>query len=575
MSERERTARSLGSGMSDDEFSYALKAAGAKFMAGRYDETLQDSLALYAAVHGEPARLARVALLAAKTCWNAKYAEQGVHWSGLAIDAAALANNEALDAEAWALKGACHALAAQAALAVQCLDRAIRRLSPRVAMEVQRTVFTAVGLSYQYLGLFVPALGPLRRAYDIARGQTSDEGMLRCGVNLAFALVEAIEISSEDSGSERDALVKEAADLVGAMDQRMPANPSDQIFYATRDATARLLIACGDAIGARSRLQACLDRGSERRPHHLVSWLIDLAHAEKQLNLNAEASEHAAKARELLSEVSCPEPTAVEMRRLARLVVIEGNAEDTMTWMRRSHARIVRNEHAMLEARAAEFNVLESSQSMMLELVDLRRQREGLHEQFRALEQMSKTDALTGMLNRRALDTEYLALRGPGMHVALFDLDHFKLINDRHGHAVGDAVLREVSRLISETLRAADRAARYGGDEIAALLLDASDEGAFDAIERLRRRIEQHDWTRIRDGMMVTLSAGVTRVVETESLDLAIARADAALYRAKKEGRNRAVRVTSDEARRPASHTDAAPTPESTRTETSAHFDRG
>lgn len=534
----------------DVDFTAELRSVGATFMSGRYDDALSQARLLYATVHSRPTQLAQVAILATKTCWNAKRASEGIEWAGRAIDAANLAADETLAAESWALKGACHALAEEAALSVQCLDRAVRTLTPTMPLEIQRTALTAVGLSYQYLSLFAPALPPLRRAFEIDREKISGEGMLRGGVNLAFALVEALEIEIEVASETRAALVQESLQLVEAMDRFMHPAPSDQLFYATRDATARLMLSAGEPANARARLKACLDRGTETRPANVLSWLIDLAYCEWLLNNATSAALHATQARELMRTFDATPRSTAELRRRARLAVVEGSAAETHDWMRRLHARVVKHEHAMLEARAAEFNVVESAKSMRLELDDLRRQREGLHAQFRALEQMSRTDALTGMLNRRALESEFVALRERGLHLALFDLDHFKQINDRFGHAVGDDVLREVGQLFAEALRGIDRAARYGGEEVAILVVGSSDRGALDAIERLRQRIERHNWTHINEGLKVTVSGGLTRVLDGESFESAISRADAALYQAKSGGRNTIVTVTSIDARR-------------------------
>lgn len=520
-------------------FAAALQQAGALFMAGRYEAALESASVLYADVHGDPPRQVQVALLASKVCWNAKWPEEGIHWAGQAIDNAALIGDAASDAEGWALKGACHALAEQAELAVQCLDRAIGLLSPEIRIEIQRTVLTAVGLSYQYLGLSAPALGPMRRAYEIAASTGVEQSLLRCGVNLAYAIVEAMDMVADGPEAERDALCREAMALVEVIDRRLPDQPSDQTFYATRDATARVLLACGDLSGARGRLQACLDRGTERRPVHLLSWYIDLAYADLMLGNRDAAGDGAHRARVLIDAENMVPRNAIELRRMARLAVVEGDAVQAMDWMRRFHARVVRNEHAMLEARVAEFNAAETAQTLQLEVADLRQQREGLAVQFQALQQMARTDALTGLLNRRGLESEFNVLRARGLHLLMIDLDHFKRINDQFGHAVGDAVLRQFGQLMTENFRGLDRAARYGGEELAALLVAAGEEGARQAIDRLRLRVAEFGWTGIHPELAVTFSGGIVAVAPQESFEEAIARADAALYRAKSAGRDR------------------------------------
>ncbi len=166
------------------------------------------------------------------------------------------------------------------------------------------------------------------------------------------------------------------------------------------------------------------------------------------------------------------------------------------------------------------------------------RLREGRQE----LEQLSITDQLTGLYNRRhlehALATECERARRHGHPVSLLllDIDHFKRYNDTHGHLAGDAVLRQVGQLLRETVRAGDCAARYGGEEFIVILPNTGVDGAVDLAERLRDRLRSENF----DGGTVTASVGVTQSPSKgftpESL---VAAADEALYRAKREGRDR------------------------------------
>ena len=166
------------------------------------------------------------------------------------------------------------------------------------------------------------------------------------------------------------------------------------------------------------------------------------------------------------------------------------------------------------------------------------RLREGRQE----LEELSITDQLTGLYNRRhlehALATECERARRHGHPVSLLllDIDHFKRYNDTHGHLAGDAVLRQVGQLLRETVRAGDCAARYGGEEFVVILPNTGVDGAVDLAERLRDRLRSEDF----DGGAVTASVGVTQSPSKgftpESL---VAAADEALYRAKREGRDR------------------------------------
>jgi len=154
-------------------------------------------------------------------------------------------------------------------------------------------------------------------------------------------------------------------------------------------------------------------------------------------------------------------------------------------------------------------------------------------------------DKLTGLENRKA--GEQSAIReikrarryGRPLSFVLFDVDHFKKVNDTHGHLAGDTVLREVSRYMMELPRGGDTAVRWGGEEFLLILTDVGLDGARVFAERVRRAIEE---LRIGDIGPVTISAGVSELdVGEEDPAHAIARADGCLYEAKSKGRNRVV----------------------------------
>lgn len=171
---------------------------------------------------------------------------------------------------------------------------------------------------------------------------------------------------------------------------------------------------------------------------------------------------------------------------------------------------------------------------------------ERLAVQAEAFERQAREDALTGLANRRAFD-EALARdfarsqrsRHP-MCLVVLDIDHFKEVNDRHSHSVGDVVLVEVARLIASACRDSDMPARTGGEEFALLLNDTRLDEAAQVCARLRGLFHDHpDWAGVA-GLKVTFSAGL---VELDAADrtpmLLYQRADRALYRAKSEGRDR------------------------------------
>lgn len=163
-----------------------------------------------------------------------------------------------------------------------------------------------------------------------------------------------------------------------------------------------------------------------------------------------------------------------------------------------------------------------------------------------ALERLAHTDALTETLSRgaflsraqRALDRSSRNEAPAG--VVVFDLDHFKEVNDRWGHPAGDAVLRGVATAVRDALRPADLFGRIGGEEFAVMLADTPATGVRVVAERLRRKIEQCEVRSGRRTMRVTASVGLA-VTPTDgaTLEALLARADEALYAAKAAGRNR------------------------------------
>jgi diguanylate cyclase (GGDEF)-like protein len=123
--------------------------------------------------------------------------------------------------------------------------------------------------------------------------------------------------------------------------------------------------------------------------------------------------------------------------------------------------------------------------------------------------------------------------------VAALDVDHFKRINDTHGHAVGDAVLQQLAQLLRHRLRSADLLARTGGEEFLAVLVGSTPQQAAEICERLRLAVAEHDWAAITPGLAVRISVGIAGGTPPLAADTLLNRADHALYAAKRGGRNR------------------------------------
>ncbi|WP_298259787.1 GGDEF domain-containing protein [Bradyrhizobium sp.] len=179
-----------------------------------------------------------------------------------------------------------------------------------------------------------------------------------------------------------------------------------------------------------------------------------------------------------------------------------------------------------------------------------------IKDSLKEAEQHSNTDALTGLANRRSLDAFLRAEQitameaGTPLSILLIDIDHFKQFNDGFGHQVGDQVIRLVAKVLQENVRECDLAARYGGEELMAILPGAALDICFEVAERIRRRICEARLTRRTTGeeiSSVTVSIGVAQFRMGETADGMIDRCDRALYQAKRLGRNRTVKETGEE----------------------------
>ena len=164
------------------------------------------------------------------------------------------------------------------------------------------------------------------------------------------------------------------------------------------------------------------------------------------------------------------------------------------------------------------------------------------HLEIVRLQRLSTVDPLTGALNRRGLDGAFppeLSEDVGELCVALADIDHFKQVNDEHGHAVGDEVLKHVARCLSSVLRSGDAIVRYGGEEFVMFLSDVGLGRALKIAERARRAVASSPVQLGDTQIRATISVGVAERQPGQTRDQLIAAADDAMYRAKSTGRDR------------------------------------
>ena len=185
--------------------------------------------------------------------------------------------------------------------------------------------------------------------------------------------------------------------------------------------------------------------------------------------------------------------------------------------------------------------------------LDLRQSSDKIDALERTMEDLRReatTDGLTGIANRRYFDMTLQTMSGDAMNsgddlsLLLIDIDHFKKVNDTWGHAIGDAVIQFVATTLAQSVRGQDCVARYGGEEFAVILPTTSIDAAMRVGENIRTALSRRPFaapTAEQTVRVVTVSIGVARYDPGESLAQLIQRADAALYQAKKTGRDRVV----------------------------------
>lgn len=222
---------------------------------------------------------------------------------------------------------------------------------------------------------------------------------------------------------------------------------------------------------------------------------------------------------------------AEQIQKANDLPSISNVMEDLLQDTRSMQLDVQRSRDELLEAR----NKADESQKKIAEL----------ESQLKAVSEKVREDQLTGALNRRGMDEVFevemaRAERSASpFSIALLDIDNFKKLNDSKGHAAGDQALIHLVRVIKDMLRPTDTVARYGGEEFVLLLPNTVTQEAVNVLQRLQRELTKRFFLHNNDKVLITFSAGVTLVQQGENQLNAVARADSAMYQAKRLGKNR------------------------------------
>jgi len=241
-----------------------------------------------------------------------------------------------------------------------------------------------------------------------------------------------------------------------------------------------------------------------------------------------------------------PAVAAEEIRRaereLAEVSGLPGQANGSATDL----ARAIRDHVAVLRRQDKDKNEEAEHRIRLLtaKLNNMEKEASSMRACLQRERDQAYTDQLTGLPNRIAYDErisqEYARWKryGSPLTMVIWDIDHFKIINDESGHAAGDAVLRQLARLFRGHLRQTDFTSRWGGEEFVTLMPETPLYVAFIVAEKLRMAVQQFTFQHAGETIPVTLSAGIAQFHDGDTAEAVFTRADEALYRAKEGGRN-------------------------------------
>lgn len=493
---------------------------------------------------------AEAAMTAAKALYNADELERAEEWARQGLRYAQAAGSDPQQAAAWIVVATVRARLERPREAIDAVIESLSWLGDTAPPEVRRTVYLGADVTCCVLGFWPQATDHIRAAIegDEARGQgTARLGFMRA--SLIEGLLYAYDDLSEAAPAQAAVHLQAACAELPALEQVLASAPPDglRVFgLGILGAAWRRMGRPADA------LVPLVTVTSEKVEDHGYHWIytawVERAAAHAELGQLIESRDSARRAVELVlaSKPASARIGTLELRQLWRAQRLAGDTEEALESLSEYLQRIVRNAQAWMDAQTAGLTRRLSEQALQLQNSDLRERNAGLTRRVEDATLAASTDALTGVLNRRALlqTQARLAAQQRAMAMLMIDVDHFKQVNDRFGHLVGDRVLVEVAGLLQATLRHPDSVGRYGGEEFVVLLPGVEGEGANVVAERLRSTIAEHDWPALATGLSVTVSVGCTLAAAGESFEAAFQRADAALYRAKREGRNRVVSQT-------------------------------
>jgi diguanylate cyclase (GGDEF)-like protein len=417
-----------------------------------------------------------------------------------------------------------------------------------------------VGIAYSSLENPVQACASAEQALEIASGTDSAEVLFSCHNNLAYFWLRRVEdaVAAGDEVARSAALTSARRTAEQATELARRSGSPFQVAVSLSNLVNALL-----AGGLLDDALPLLNEFGHLAHDHGYRPLAIEADAQRAifLRLKGEPVQAARILEALLNATSEPPPKLrrLLMRSLYQTHKACGQYREALNWLEelvgldrqitrdnlvlQTEVILIREQVAQAQARAD--SAAADARRERARAAHLESEQQRLREHAMALDRAAHEDVLTGLHNRRHAEfalpllVEGARVAGQVISVAALDVDHFKRINDTHGHAVGDAVLQQLAQLLRHRLRSADLLARIGGEEFLAVLVGIAPQQAAEICERLRLAVAEHDWAATTPGLVVRISVGIAGGVPPLQADGLLRRADQALYAAKRAGRNR------------------------------------
>jgi diguanylate cyclase (GGDEF)-like protein len=465
-----------------------------------------------------------------------------------------------LEAHHLTTLGVAQAMMSAYSEAIECYERALglhKGLPPSADNDlILAKVQCNFGATYSFMGLPEKALPLYQQASDLFLRLGRARDGTACLGNCALVHMERAErLSRQPSADERVQAVA-AASEARALAERVVADPSmgpeDGASIIARLTLVRAHIVLGDCAAAIEELNQI--------DHHLTSDARRSRFRAERSTLRARLLRLTGRTSEAIAELQAeplddltPFDRTGILEELVAAQEAAGDLSGALASFRRYHELTLQARDQSAEQRGQVLHArleLERAQHKA-EIERLRAEQLILRNE--ELARQAHMDALTGLPNRRGLDAALAHRVGDErarFACVLADIDHFKRINDRYSHLVGDEVLRRVGALMREVVRDGDVAARYGGEEFALLLDRVDGRQAVEVCERLRQVIAAQPWEQIVGGLAVTISLGVVMRRAGDSGEALLGRADGCLYAAKAAGRDRVVAEAAEKSAR-------------------------